>query len=197
MIIRILLFIVLFLLPLILTAQSDQSSTSYEVSDEFPYGKMNPEAPPQTADYAAMIGLCDCKSESRNPDGTWADTIAMTWKWKYIMNGMAVQDETLKDDAKHSGSIRQYSKDSARWYVHYYSSSFISTTLSTWEGNKQGNDIILYREQKAPNGMEGFYRLTFSNISEKGYDWIGEWVDKTEKIVYPTWKIQCLKREDQ
>ena len=53
--------------------------------------------------------------------------------------------------------------------------------------------IILYREQQAPNGMDGFSRLTFYDLSEKGYRWIGEWVDKTEKIVYPTWKIKCTK----
>ena len=29
--------------------------------------------------------------------------------------------------------------------------------------------------------MEGFYRLTFYDISKKGYKWVGEWVDKTEK----------------
>jgi len=195
MIIRILLLIILYLLPLVLSAQNDQN-TAYEISEDQPYGKLNPDAPPQTADFAPLIGLCDCKSETRNQDGTWAEPLDMTWKWYYILNGMAVQDETLKADGKHSGSIRQYSKDSARWYVHYYSTAAIATTLSTWEGNKKGDDIVLYRKQKAPNGMDGFYRLTFSNISKKGFNWIGEWVDTTEKIVYPTWKIQCLKRED-
>ena len=195
MLLRLILTILLFILSFTIKAQADKS-ISYEASEEYPYGRLNPEAPPQTADYAPLIGLCDCKSESRKADRTWAEPVNMTWKWKYIMNGMGVQDETLKDDGRHSGSIRQYSKDSARWYVHYYSSAAISTRLSTWEGNKKENDIVLYREQKAPNGMDGFYRLTFSNISEKGFNWIGDWVDKTEKIVFPTWKIQCVKRDD-
>jgi len=195
MLVRIILAVLCCLVTFISEAQ-ESKSISYEASDDFPYGRLNPEAPPQTADYAALIGLCDCKSESRNADGSWADPIDMTWKWKYIMNGMAVQDETLKDDGKHSGSIRQYSRDSAQWYVHYYSSAAIAARLSTWEGNKKGNDIVLYRDNTAPNGTEGFYRLTFSNISDKGFNWIGEWTDKTEKIVYPTWKITCLKRED-
>ena len=55
---------------------------------------------------------------------------------------------------------------------------------------------MLYRAQKAPNGMDGFYRLTFSDISKKGFNWIGEWVDTTEKVIFPTWKISCTKRED-
>lgn len=183
-------------MPLVMSGQV-KNSKLYEASDEFPFGRINPTAPTELNDFEKLIGICDCKSESRNADGTWAEPIDMEWKFKYIMNGMAIQDETLKDDGKHSGSIRQYSKDSARWYVHYYSSAAISTRLSTWEGNKKNDDIVLYREQKAPNGMEGFYRLTFSSISSIGFNWIGEWVDKSEKIIYPTWKIHCKKRKEK
>lgn len=172
------------------------SSMNYEPSNEFPYGSVHPDAPKQLRDFAFLIGTSDCKSETRNQDKSWAKPINMIWKWKYIMNGMAVQDETLKEDGRHSGSIRQYSQDSARWYVHYYSSAAIATTLSTWEGNKKGEDIVLYREQKAPNGMDGYYRLTFSNISDTGFNWIGEWVTRDESFSYPTWKIACTKRKE-
>ncbi len=189
-----LLSIVCLFLIFLLPAQN--LSMDFEASKDFPFGRINPDAPEQLKDFQPLIGLCDCTSESRNPDRTWAEPVAMTWKWKYIMNGMAVQDETLKQDGRHSGSIRQYSQDSARWYVHYYSSAAVSTRLSTWEGNKKDGDIVLYREQKAPNGMDGYYRLTFSNISDKGFNWIGEWVNKNESFSYATWKIACVKRED-
>ena len=180
----------LLLFSLTLFAQKE-----YEPSEAYPYGKVIPEAPEQTQDFQELIGLCNCTSTTRNQDGSWADPQDMTWKWKYIMNGMAVQDETLKADGKHSGSIRQFIADSSKWYVHYYSSGSPSTTLPTWEGNKDADgNIILYREQKAPNGAEGFFRLTFFDISKAGYKWIGEWVDKTEKIVYPTWKIECARQ---
>jgi len=170
------------------------SQNEYSVSDTNPYGLPNPEAPEEIKDFENLIGKCNCKSETRKQDQTWADPIDMTWEWKYIMNGMAVQDETIKSDGKHSGSIRQFIADSSKWYVHYYSSGTPTTTLPTWEGGKKENgNIVLYREQKAPNGMEGFYRLTFYDISDLGYKWIGEWVDKTEKIAFPTWKIDCKK----
>lgn len=175
-----------------LIAQSDLYP--YEVSAEHPFGLINPEAPKELADFAPLIGECQCKSIARIDQQTWADTLDMTWRWKYIMNGKAVQDETLKADGGHSGSIRQFIADSARWFVHYYSSKLPSTSLSTWEGNKTADgNIVLYKDQTAPNGMEGNYRLTFSNISEKGYDWAGEWVTKDESIVYPTWRIFCRR----
>lgn len=178
--------LILFL-PFLVTAQYD-----YEPSVEHPYGLPNPDAPTELLDFVPLIGECHCKSEVRKPDQTWAEPVNMIWRFKYIMNGMAIQDETLKEDGAYSGSIRQFIPDSTRWYVHYYNSKSPSTVLPVWEGNKtkEGN-IVLYREQKAPNGADGFYRITFQDIDENGFKWIGEWVDTTETVVFPTWKIDC------
>ena len=178
----------LFLLSLTVCAQN-----AYEVSLEFPFGRVNPKAPEQTKDFELLIGECQCKSISRNQDQTWAEPVDMIWRWKYIMNGMAVQDETLKADGKHSGSIRQFNADSSRWYVHYYASASPIPKLSTWEGNTNGDNIVLYKDQAAPNGTEGYFRLTFYDISTSGYKWIAEWTDKAEKIVFATWKITCIR----
>ncbi|WP_420604309.1 YybH family protein [Flagellimonas sp.] len=178
---------ILFLVPVLLVAQYD-----FEPSPEHPFGLPNPNAPKELLDFAPLIGECNCKSVTCKADQTWAEPVDMVWRFKYIMNGMAIQDETLKEDQTYSGSIRQFSQDSTRWYVHYYSTRAVSTTLRTWEGNRnEEGKIVLYREQKAPNGTEGFYRLSFYDIDEKGFKWVGEWVDKTESVVFPTWKIDC------
>lgn len=166
----------------------------FEPSPEHPFGLPNPEAPKEILDFAPLIGECNCKSVRRNADRTWGEPVDMLWRFKYIMNGMAVQDETSKEDGSHGGSIRQFIADSSKWYVHYYNSGKPSTVLPAWEGNKnnEGN-IILYREQKAPNGMDGNYRITFSEMDGKGYKWVGEWVSKDESVVFPTWKINCIR----
>lgn len=171
-----------------------EMSYDYEATSENVFGLPNPEAPPQIRDFHPLIGESVCKSVARNPDQTWGDTLQMIWRWRYISNGMAVQDETLKEDGAHSGSIRQYIADSSRWYVHYYSTNSPSTVLPAWEGNKNENgDIILYREQKAPNGMDGFYKINFTDMSDSGFNWLGEWVNTTETFSFPTWKIFCQK----
>lgn len=192
--IKLLVYVVILISPLVLTAQV---SHEYGPSKKHPFGQPNPKAPKQITDYAAMIGVCDCISIPRKPDQTWADPVQMTWTFKYIMNGMAVQDETIKADGGHSGSIRQYIADSARWFVHYYSSPGATTVLPAWEGSKdsEANKIVLYRDSPAPNGTAGDYRLTFSEISEDGFKWVGEWVDKSRTVVFPTWKIDCKKRK--
>ena len=168
---------------------------SNEPSKEFSYGRPHPDAPKEMADYEPMIGECECKSVSRIDQNTWADTVSMTWTFKYIMDGWGVQDMTLKSDGAHSGSIRVFNADSARWYVHYYSNKGFTSPLSTWEGNRIDNKIVLYKDSPAPNGTPGDYRLTFFNFSKNGYSWVGEWVDKAETIVYPTWKIFCKRKE--
>ncbi len=185
-----------FTLFAIFIASISVAQFEYKPTEENPYGKPNPEAPEQIKEYAPLIGICDCKSESRKADNTWADPVNMTWTFKYIMNGMAIQDETLKEDGAHSGSIRQFNADSSKWYVHYYSTAAAPKTLSTWEGNATDTSIVLYKEQKAPNGMDGFFRLTFYDISENGYKWIGEWVDPMGKISFATWKIACIRRKE-
>ena len=173
------------------------SQNEYESSKDFPFGQANPEAPEQIKDYQQLIGECNCKSTSRNPDQTWAEPIDMIWRWKYIMNGKAVQDETIKADGKNSGSIRQFNADSLKWYVHYYSSSSPANSLKTWVGNKEENgNIVLYKKQNAPNGTKGFSRLTFYDIDDSGYKWIGEWTDLTGKTTFPFWKIECLRNNE-
>jgi len=182
------------LLILLIICSTISGQYNYEPSTEHPFGLPHPEAPEEIKDYQPMIGICDCISIRKDKDGNWAEPENMTWEFKYIMNGKGVQDQTLKEGGGHSGSIRQYSVDSSQWYVHYYSSSSPTSTLSTWNGGKRGDDIVLFRSQKAPNGTEGSYKITFKNISDEGFNWLGEWVNLDESFSFPTWKIECKKR---
>lgn len=178
-------------------AQSSVDLMQYEPSADHPFGQINPSAPAELADFAPMIGMCDCWSLSRNPDGSWQDTLDMVWKFKYIMNGTGVQDEVWREGEMYAGSIRQFQPDSGKWVVSYFSYPAVSTSPGVWLGNKQGDDIVLKMPQKAPNGMEGFSRLTFHSMSEEGYSWNGEWVSENGQITYPFWKIGCKKRKKE
>ena len=183
------------LLSLNAFSQASLSDFKYEPSEAYPFGRPNPDAPEQIKDYQDIIGLSDCKSLKRDSQGEWLkDSVDVIWRFKYIMNGMAVQDESLKADQIHTSSIRQYDKDAGKWYVTFYSSAAPSSSLTAWEGGVKNDEMILYKEQQAPNGMEGFYKITFYDISKKGFNWRGEWVDPEEKFVYPTWYLFCTKR---
>ncbi len=187
--------ILLVLLLIVINFSEISSQYGYEPSKSNPFGLPNPNAPAEIKDYQPMIGICDCISIRKDKDGNWSKPEDMTWEFRYIMNGNGVQDQTLKVNGGHSGSIRQYIADSSQWYVHYYSSTSPSSSLGTWHGGKIENKIILYRSQKAPNGMDGSYKITFKDITDEGFNWLGEWVNLNETISFPTWKIECKKRE--
>lgn len=188
--------LLLTLLSISSFSQNENISLDYESCAEHPYGRLNPIAPPQVADFAPVIGTCDCRSLARNGDGTWPDTLDMIWRFKYIMNGTAVQDEVWRENNLYAGSIRQYQPDSAHWVVTYFSYPKVSSVPGVWHGSKVGGDIILYKPQTAPNGTDGKYKITFYEMSEEGFKWKGEWVDLAETFSYPTWYIECEKRKE-
>lgn len=177
-----------------LSAQMDSVFT-YEATVDYPFGRLNPSAPVEVGEYDAMIGVCDCYRVSRKADGEWdPDSIKMTWKFKYIMNGTAIQDELWRENGQYAGSIRQYHPDSALWVVAYFSNPGMTMATRDWTGGKVEEDIVLYKGQMSPNGIQGDSKLTFTNISEKGFDWIGAWISKDKTIEYPFRKIYCTKR---
>lgn len=173
---------------------SQENTISYRISKENPYGKYNPKAPIEIQDFKDLIGLCKCTSETRNVDGSWQKPIKLTWKWKYVKNGTALQDETLKENGKISGNIREYDTIAKQWNVNYYTSEKIPPQLTVWNSKKTvEGKIILYTKQNSSNGIEGFSKVIFYDISDKGYKSIAEWTDLTEKTVFTTWKITCLR----
>ena len=168
----------------------------YAPSEQNPYGLANPAAPEQVKDFDKLIGVSNCKSVRKNKDQDWGDEVNMTWTFQYIMNGMGVQDSTLKADGIHSGSIRLFDTENNHWQVHYYTTNINSKAqnLNMWTGGKKDQNLVFYRDMKAPNGMDGFYRLSFTEITKSSFNWIGEWVDMNETITFPTWKITCKKQ---
>ena len=167
----------------------------YKANGKDPFGKPNPDAPQQVKDYAKLVGVSDCKSSQRGQDGKFKAAVDSVWQFKYIMNGTAIQDETWKSDGNHTTSIRLFDKKKSAWYVTFFSTIGPTPNPSTWTGGTQDSgDIILKRPQKAPNGLEGFSKLTFHEITDKGFKWKGEWVNGDESIVFPFWRIECKKR---
>ncbi|MCO6512122.1 MAG: hypothetical protein J5I65_15155 [Aridibacter famidurans] len=176
--------------------KSGYSPRLTKLEKEFRFGTPAADAPPQVRDYDELIGMSDCKSVSRGADGTWAEPVDMLWTFRYELGGTAVRDETRRADGFYAGSIRQFNPDDDAWYVHYYSTlGKPPARLPAWKGGRKGNEITLLTEQKAPNGTDGFYRIRFYDISEKGFNWLGSWTSRDGSFVFDTWKIECVKRE--
>ena len=174
-----------------------QLEFNYESSNVYPFGRYNPEAPEQVKDFEPMIGICQCRSVQRNPDGSWQDTIDMLWKFKYILNGTAVQDETWKANKMYATSIRQFHQDSQQWVVSYNAYPGVSTTSKVWLGKKEAERIVLKQPFQTPNGMDGYSVLQFYDMTRDGYRWKGEWIKDDNTITYPFWYIDCRRNRIQ
>ena len=174
---------------------SKDGGKTWTLNWQINYSKMKPESNSALPDdFLPMLGTCKCKSQRRNKDGDWQEAIDASWTFKLIMEGRGIQDEFALANGNSGGSIRQYSHDDKKWYVHYYSSLSPTPNLQSWEGEmKENGNIVLYSPQKSTEGQDGFLKLTFHNISEKGYDWIGEWVDENEDTKNAFWKISCTR----
>lgn len=168
----------------------------FEASEQYPFGQLNPSAPIEVGDYAELIGKSSCLSINRNPDGTWQDTVRMNWTFKYIMDGYAVQDYSIKEDGSHTSSIRQFREDSAKWYVTFFPKNDPPVSPRVWSGKKEANeDIVLYKDHPLPDGTPGHSRLTFYDISSDSFNWVGNWIKFDESVQFPFWMLHCKKAE--
>jgi|GEM_PF-857948 len=158
------------------------------------YKKLEVKHSKMPDDFELLMGTCQCLSEQMQANGQWQAPINMRWTFEPIMGGSGVQDEFDLDSGLHGGSIRQYNAQEKKWYVHYYSNQAASPKLQSWEGSKNENgDIVLYSPQPSASGEPGFLKLRFYEMSDKGYKWIGAWVNEDESTKNPFWKIACTR----
>ncbi len=186
--------LLIYILLLAISLPAISQSTMYDPNPEYPFGRPNPSAPEEIKEFGEMIGSSECISIQRRPDGTWLDSLKMTWNFKYIMNGTAVQDEVFSEDERYAGSLRQYQADSAKWYVSYYSSRGLPP-YPFWTGKRENDKIVLNRPNSVVNNKSGTSRLTFYDLSENSFSWMGEWLSDDGTIEFVFWKISCNKKD--
>ncbi len=180
------------LLPMMTIAADRQNSSRFDPSYEHPHGLINPDAPPETAEFAFMVGRNDCVEEKRDPQsGEWAEPTNRIWDAAWYMNGYAIRDWGTTAGGQ-TGNIRIFDPKTGQWHVTFFSAPGYGT--GTWKGGKQDDDIVLSLPQQAPNGMDGESRLTFSGISSSSFNWLGEWVSADGSVAYPFWRIRCTKQ---
>ena len=167
-----------YLLPVVLltacqVGMTITSSESYEPNEQHPFGRQNPEAPAELAQFEFMVGRNNCVEQRLdNASGEWVDG-SRSWDGHYFMNGFAIRDGGQSGVATNS-NIRIYDEASSEWVVTFFSVPTYSS--GTWRGKMESEEMVLKQPQKAPGtDIDGFSTLTFSNISLQGFDWTGAW----------------------
>lgn len=183
-----------FLMPLFIgsnvKAQRD-GELVYEPGASYPFGRVNPDAPAELAQFAFMIGKNDCTEERLDSTtGEWR-VGTRTWDAYYYLNGHAIRDAGRSGTAT-NGNIRIFDPASSQWHVTYFSTPVYGT--GTWVGGVVEDRIELEQPQKAPGTeIDGINRLTFFDIGESEFKWKGEWVSLDGSTVFNYWRISCQK----
>jgi hypothetical protein len=167
------------------------AALDYEPSIENPYGLPNPDAPPELAQFAFLIGQNDCTEERlNNSTGEWVPG-TRTWDANYFMNGHAIQDGG-SSGATTNGNIRIYDAAAEQWQVTFFSMPVYSS--GSWSGGMEESELVLRQAQKTPGTeFDGHSTLTFFNISESSFDWSGAWVSIDGSVTFPFWRVSCNK----
>jgi hypothetical protein len=139
--------------------------------DEADKKQPNPKAPPETAQYAFLIGEWDCRIESMAPDGSMTEGRAR-WKGYYILDGWAIQDEWVSETPSgeefYGTNIRSFDPERKKWNNRWLPSG--SLKWKHFDSEQIGDTMVMIGgEGRDPIGPVD--RNTFYNISEDHFDW--------------------------
>jgi len=179
----------------IASCQTSNKTVSNKKHVENIYGKPNKNALAEIKDFEKLIGVCNCKSVQYRA-GKPGDTLDLKWKWKYILDGYGIQDEGWYGNdttQNHFTSIRILNPKTKKWHVPFFTPNMTSNP-NIWTGGKEGDKIILKRTQKTKKG-EFESILTFSSITDKGFNWEGKIFNPSLNKTNVFWKIWCIKEE--
>lgn len=161
----------------------------YEPSPAYPFGRLNPDAPPETAQFAFMLGAHDCVERIFNrQDGSWKDATKI-WNGRSFLNGHAIRDDTWRSDGVYTSNIRKYDAQVGQWIVTFFSNG--NAEPGVWKGGKQGDEISVSQDAESPQGPYTA-RLTFHDINDAGFEWKMDILAGGQ--VLPWWTSSCTKR---
>ncbi len=162
-------------------------------------GTLNPDAPPETASLGRLVGVWDVEQETRNRDGSWSEASRAEWRWYYILDGHAIQDDWIKppstepDATRRSfgTNIRIYNPEEERWEMSWIDSNNRKT--ATYTAIIEGDTVIM--SGRNASGRE--IRNTFFNISENSFEWVQQWTFDEGESWVPVSRIRASRRDQQ
>lgn len=165
-------------LPRAAAAQSTAPAFgTYEPSPAHPFGRLNPDAPPELQQFAFMIGAFDCIDQIRQQDGSWLEFPAV-WNAFYFLDGHGIQDKYWAPTFSTS-NIRIFDPEKGTWMVTFFKMPGYQSGV--WEGVQEGETMVMRQ-----GGQTTGSGLTFYNITDTGFDW--------RSGNNPGWKSSCTRR---
>jgi hypothetical protein len=135
---------------------------------------LHPEAPPETSQFAFLIGEWDCRTRSMKPDGTGHLEGQARWTGYWILGGWAIQDDwesTRPDGQAFRGTnIRSFNPKTRKWDNRWLSSGTLQWQY--FEAEKQGETMVMVGgEGRDRAGRDFVDRNVFHEIGTDSWSW--------------------------
>jgi hypothetical protein len=155
----------------------------YEASPAYPFGRLNPKAPPETGELEFLIGEFDCEDRIYSPQNKKWFRMDVVRRAEYILNGYAIQDKN-RTPILNSTNIRAYDTKTRQWHITYFRTPYSS---AVWKGGKEGENMVFLQERG-----KSISRLTFFDIGKDSYSWKAENVADGKAVM--NWVFTCRRR---
>jgi hypothetical protein len=136
------------------------------------YGKLNLDAPAETAQFDFLVGSWHIEINTKNAEGETVD-LNVEWTIRYILGGWTLQDNwTVYNDTgrilNYGTMYRTYNKTIGTWTIVEQVTPTLEFEFMTAE--KEGEAMVMYEHE---NSFEGKLRgkRVFYNISDNSFDW--------------------------
>lgn len=166
---------------------------------EHPFGRLHPEAPPETKHWGRLAGVWQCTNYA-NVNGQWVGGWPATWAWRYILDGFAVQDTWMQkaEDAPPTNAaphrdfagtnLRIFDRSSGKWDVVWMHNGQIAggsgTASSHLEAVSTPEEIIM-TPVGGVNQAGQMTRVVFYNMTDNSFEWKSD-ISQDEGVTWTT-----------
>jgi hypothetical protein len=137
------------------------------------FGALSPDAPPETAQFAFLIGAWNCKTRGMGPDGAIQDGPDASWTGYYILDGWAIQDDWVSPgpDGKlfRGTNVRSFNQKTGKWDNRWLPTG--SLQWKYFDAEQVGEAMVMTGEDT--DGMDRSFldRNTFHEIETDSWKW--------------------------
>lgn len=134
----------------------------------------NPGAPPETDQFAFLVGTWSCTTRSMLPDGSMVDGPPATWTGRWILDGYAIQDDwatTRPEGTRVRGTnIRSFNPETRVWDNRWLANGTLQWQYFSAE--QVGDTMVMTGgEGVDPQGRSYLDRNTFYDIGPDAWKW--------------------------
>jgi hypothetical protein len=179
------------LIPLLVSCNQEQRKT--DLSNQAATA-LNPEAPVETELLGQLVGTWDAAQSVINRDGSWGEETHSIWKWYYILDGHAIQDDwitidSLKKKNVTGTNIRIYNPEENEWHMAWIDKT--NRRLATFTAVNDNGTVVM----DGTNAKGRYIKNTFFNITDNEFDWKQEWTFNEGETWIVVAKIHCTRKK--